>query len=62
MDGCEKEGRNARVLVEAVADLERGDLLGEARSELRVDGGLDVDAVRADTGLAGAAELACDCP
>ena len=50
--------RDVRVFVEAVANLERGNSLGETRCELCVDGGLDVYAIRAYARLARAAELA----
>ena len=53
---------DVRVFVEAVANFERGNSFGEARGELRVDAGLDVYAVRAYAGLAGAAEFAGDDP
>ncbi len=58
MDGRTRKGEHVRVLLEAVPDLERGDLLGEPRGELGVDRRLHVDPVRADAGLARAPELA----
>ena len=56
-----KGGRgHSRLLVEAVADLERGDALSQAGRELGVNRRLHEDAVRAHAGLTGAAELARD--
>ena len=53
-------GGDLRPSFEPVADLERRDLLGQPRGEVRIHRVLDVDPVRADARLAAATELACD--